>query len=563
MQILSRLRLRTKLVLLTGLCALAFVGLLGVASSMLREHMLEDRIDKLRAVVLEARSYAQLLEQTVASGQITRQQALAMFRDHVHAMRYGGPDDYLLVQTYDGTVVMHGGDPKREGKLTTAVDSQGRNSAELARIALGNTDGGVITYDVAKPGQTVRLPKLSYVGRFPPWQVDLITGSWTDDIDASFTASLWRLALLGAAILVLTLSVSWLIARDITRSLGALKTAMVRLAEGDLAVTVPETGRRDEVGGMAEAVVVFKDAMQCNKQLTVEQAREQEVAEATKRAALTNMARTIEAQAAAALDEVGHLTLGMTEATVDMTASAQRTGASIASASSAADQALSNARTVEGAAGRLSGSIRAIAGQVEHSTAVVARAVEAGRSTREKIAILHDQVARIGAVADMIGEIAAKTNLLALNATIEAARAGEAGKGFAVVASEVKQLANQTARSTEEIARHLGEVRAATGESVAAVEQIESTITEINAIAGSIAEAVEQQGAATAEIACSVTDTASAAHAMTDRISEVSTEANETGRRATKLRDDTHALRTAVQRLQQDVVEAVRASVHA
>ena len=108
----------------------------------------------------------------------------------------------------------------------------------------------------------------------------------------------------------------------------------------------------------------------------------------------------------------------------------------------------------------------------------------------------------------MIGEIAAKTNLLALNATIEAARAGDAGKGFAVVASEVKALATQTARSTEEIARHIGEVRDATGASVAAVARIEQTIGEINAIAGSIAAAVEQQGAATAEIARNVAETA-------------------------------------------------------
>ena len=83
---------------------------------------------------------------------------------------------------------------------------------------------------------------------------------------------------------------------------------------------------------------------------------------------------------------------------------------------------------------------------------VVGRAVDAGRDTRQTIETLNEQVARIGAVADMIGEIAAKTNLLALNATIEAARAGDAGKGFAVVASEVKSLATQTAQSTQEIA---------------------------------------------------------------------------------------------------------------
>ena len=98
-----------------------------------------------------------------------------------------------------------------------------------------------------------------------------------------------------------------------------------------------------------------------------------------------------------------------------------------------------------------------------------------------------NEVEQIGAVADMIGEIAAKTNLLALNATIEAARAGDAGRGFAVVASEVKALATQTARSTQEITRHIDQVRAATGASVAAVRRIEQTITEVNALAGSIA----------------------------------------------------------------------------
>ena len=99
----------------------------------------------------------------------------------------------------------------------------------------------------------------------------------------------------------------------------------------------------------------------------------------------------------------------------------------------------------------LAASIREIGSQMSQSAAVVGRAVTAGSETRATIEALNQEVEQIGAVADMIGEIAAKTNLLALNATIEAARAGDAGKGFAVVASEVKALATQTARSTQEI----------------------------------------------------------------------------------------------------------------
>jgi len=215
---------------------------------------------------------------------------------------------------------------------------------------------------------------------------------------------------------------------------------------------------------------------------------------------------------------------------------------------------------VASAAEQLAGSIREIGAQVGQSSASVGKAVEAGRETRATIEALNEKVGRIGVVADMISDIAAKTNLLALNATIEAARAGDAGKGFAVVAGEVKQLARQTARSTEEIGRHLGEVRAATAASVTAVGRIEHTIAEIDAIAGSIAAAVEEQGAATSEIARSVAETATAAHVMTARIAEVSSEAEKTGRQAEGVHVEIGGLATAVGDLRHSVIRVVRTS---
>jgi methyl-accepting chemotaxis protein len=221
---------------------------------------------------------------------------------------------------------------------------------------------------------------------------------------------------------------------------------------------------------------------------------------------------------------------------------------------------LATARTVASAAEKLSTSIREISDRVGQSSAIVGRAVTASQETGSTIEVLTREVERIGTVAGMIGDIAARTNLLALNATIEAARAGEAGKGFAVVASEVKSLAAQTARSTREIDRHIEQVRSATGASVAAVERIEQTITEINAIAGSITAAVERQGAATEEIAVAIAETAQAASEMASRAGEVSAEAGSSGLHAREVHDNTEGLRDAVEELRHSVIRIVRTS---
>ncbi len=360
--------------------------------------------------------------------------------------------------------------------------------------------------------------------------------------------------------LVLGVLIAWLVGRGIIRPISGMTAAMGKLATGETAVEVPSRDARDEMGAMAKAVEVFKQNAIARVRLEAEQKAQEERATQEKHAAMVGMAEKIETETGAALESVGARTGAIATTAEEMSASAGRTGESAQAAARAASQALANAQTVASAAEELAASIREIGGQVSQSAAVVGRAVAAGGEARSTMEALNEQVGRIGVVADMISEIAAKTNLLALNATIEAARAGDAGKGFAVVASEVKALANQTARSTEEITRHIGEVRTATSASVAAVGQIEQTIGEINSIASSIASAVEEQGAATAEIARNVSETASAANEMTRRISEVSAEAERTGERSTKVRDDTAGLNDLVAELKHALIRVVRTS---
>jgi methyl-accepting chemotaxis protein len=378
--------------------------------------------------------------------------------------------------------------------------------------------------------------------------------------DALIAKTMLIQQLVGGLGFVVGVLIAALVCRSLIRPIARMTAAMVKLAAGDTAVAVPSATATDEIGAMARAVEVFRRNAIGRVQLEAAEEERERHASEDKQAALVNMADAIEAQTSQVLEQVGHHTGAMAATAASMTESAARTGASARSASEAADQAVINAQTVASAAEQLAASIREISGQVSQSSAVAQRAVTAGGAARVTIEVLNGKVARIGTVAEMIGEIASKTNLLALNATIEAARAGDAGRGFAVVANEVKLLANQTARSTEEITRQIDEVRTAMGASVAAVGGIERTVGEIDAIGGSIASAVEEQGAATAEIARNVARTAAAAHAITGRFTEVSAEAGQTGRHAAEVQSSATALTNLVSDLRRTLVRIIRTS---
>ena len=334
--------------------------------------------------------------------------------------------------------------------------------------------------------------------------------------------------------LIIGITAAWKIGTGISRPISAITTAMKVLAGGDKTVEIPGQDHGDEVGDMAKAVLVFKENMIKADELAARELESAKAREARGRR-IEEMTGNFDTGVSELLRALASSATEMEATASSMSSIADGTKLRATTVASAAEQASANVQTVATATEELSSSIQEISRQVAKSTEVAERAVAEANKTDRQVQGLADAAQKIGEVVEMISDIAEQTNLLALNATIEAARAGESGKGFAVVASEVKNLANQTAKATNEIGQQIGGIQAETLEAVEAIKSITTTISEMDEIASMIAAAVEEQGAATHEIARNVEQAATGTQEVSSNIIEVTNAAGETGTAATQV----------------------------
>jgi methyl-accepting chemotaxis protein len=353
------------------------------------------------------------------------------------------------------------------------------------------------------------------------------------------------------------------VALGVVRPIVRMTDTMQKLATGDIAADIPFAHRQDEVGSMAGALLVFKQAAIENTRLREEQLQKEQEAALAKRGALHQMAETVERETGRSVDTASAASQGVERAVSSLSEIARSLSSESQAVAAASTQALGSSQTVSAAAEELSASIREIAGQVARTSTVTRSAVAGREQARSTIQALAGSVKKIAEVSDLIGGIAGQTNLLALNATIEAARAGEAGRGFAVVAAEVKSLSDQTAKSTEEIGRLIAEIQASTQAAVDAVETMGGHIVEIDGVATSVAAAMEQQDAATREIARSISESASAAKEVSAKIGNVSRDAASVNERAAEVRQAIAGMASNLEQLRSVVVRTVRDSTAA
>ncbi|MFI5906527.1 methyl-accepting chemotaxis protein [Dactylosporangium sp. NPDC051541] len=305
----------------------------------------------------------------------------------------------------------------------------------------------------------------------------------------------WLAVLIPLLAVAIVAGLAVVIVRGIVRPLRTAVTALDRVAAGDLTGTVAERGN-DELADMSRAL---------NR-------------------ATAAMRETV--------DALGATATSLTDTAGDLSRSAGETATSAAKANeqaqstaSAAEEVSAGVSTVATASEEMTAAIAEIAQNASRAALVATSAVDTAAHTSGTVQQLGVASGEIADVLKTITSIAAQTNLLALNATIEAARAGESGKGFAVVAGEVKELAQETARATEDIARRIEAISTHSGATITAIDQISRIIDEINAYQATIASAVEEQTATTEEINRSVTEAAAGTQVIASNVTHLASTA--------------------------------------
>lgn len=461
------LTLRKKLLLPLLICCIALTVQAGISAFQLRDSQLAARKLDLAHVIDTAVSICTFYADQVSSGKLPQDEAKARAIAAIGAQRYG-VSGYITSVTTKSIVIDNPLSPKINGKdMSGFQDARGLYLYQAIAAAGATPEGhGYIEYWWPKPGEKDATPKMGYVARFAPWQMDFIAGEYFDDINADFYKGIAKSAAMLVVLALVVGVVAWRVSSDVYGSVGGepavAAAAALRIAQGDLSA--------DIVTREGDGTSLLLSLKEMRAQLS---------------RAMGDIKRSTESITIASR-EIASGNHDLSVRTEEQAAALQQTTSNLDELVSIVDRNTENA--VRGAALANTASEAAVRG---------------GNAVGEVVTTMRgisESAQKIAEITGVIDGIAFQTNILALNAAVEAARAGENGKGFAVVAGEVRSLAQRSAIAAKEIKTLLDASTARIETGSRMIERCGATMTEalqsvdaVTKVMGDIAQASSHQ----------------------------------------------------------------------
>ena len=541
---MKALTIGKRISLLTLLAVAGLLIILGLSLMQLNNTLRSEVADRTQKTVEVAHSVVAHYYAQQTAGVMTQAQAQEAAKATLKSLRYGG-EDYFWINDMHPNMVMHPTNPKLDGTdISQNVDADGVQMFQKM-VDVVRADGqGFVAYQWNKPGQEAASPKISFVKGFAPWGWVIGSGVYTDEIMGLVAKAALALGSMALLVIVAMGVGGAMIGRSVSRPVVALSARMRALAAGDKTSDIPGLQRHDEVGQMAAALEVFREAAITADRLEAEAVANRSATETerAKNQQMTEAAAREQAVVVAALGEGldhlmrGDLTYSLTQPFPPHYAKLQNDfNAAIAQLKSAMSVVVTNVSAIRSGSGEIShaaddlsrrteqqaASLEETAAALDEITATVNKTASGARQASQTVQaakddaetsghVVRDAVGAMSAIekssqeisqiVGVIDEIAFQTNLLALNAGVEAARAGDSGRGFAVVASEVRALAQRSAEAAKEIktlitasSQQVNAGVSLVGQTGEALQRIVSRVAEIDGLVSEIAASAQEQ----------------------------------------------------------------------